>query len=158
MPESLLRSLQFLVLGVLYLFFLRVLRAVWVATKAEPELTNSPAKHKQAKSDKKGEAIGPSRANPTTVVNLGASGAQVRTFAIGGELTIGRAAGCQIHLGEDSYASSIHARIYVRDNSVIVEDLGSTNGTLLNSKPLLSPTRVRTGDRVKVGSSTLEFR
>ena len=54
-----------------------------------------------------------------------------RAFPLGAELTVGRAAGCQITL-DDTYASQIHARVFQRDGQFLVEDLGSTNGTYLN--------------------------
>ena len=49
-------------------------------------------------------------------------------FDLAEEMTIGRAAGCQITL-DDTFASQVHARVFRRDGQLYVEDLGSTNGT-----------------------------
>jgi pSer/pThr/pTyr-binding forkhead associated (FHA) protein len=39
-----------------------------------------------------------------------------------------------------------------------VEDLGSTNGTFVNDRPLTRPVVLRPGDTVSIGRSTLEAR
>jgi pSer/pThr/pTyr-binding forkhead associated (FHA) protein len=54
--------------------------------------------------------------------------------------------------------STFHARIFNRDGSWFVEDLGSTNGTYLNQRRVTSPVELRTGDRVKLGKTTLELK
>ena len=78
-----------------------------------------------------------------------------RSFELGEELTVGRAAGCQIAL-DDTYVSQLHARVFRRDNQFYVEDLGSTNGTYLNRKKVTGPVAVRRGDRLQVGKTVLE--
>ena len=40
-------------------------------------------------------------------------------------------------LADDSFVSTVHARVFRRDGAVYVEDLGSRNGTLLNGEPLV---------------------
>jgi pSer/pThr/pTyr-binding forkhead associated (FHA) protein len=77
------------------------------------------------------------------------------TFPLGDELTVGRAAGCQITL-DDTYASQIHARIFTRDGHLHVEDLGSTNGTYLNRRKVSAPMVVNRGDQIQIGSTVLE--
>ena len=42
----------------------------------------------------------------------------------------------------DKFLSRKHARLFVSDGSMMVEDLGSRNGTLLNGSPVQQPTRV----------------
>jgi pSer/pThr/pTyr-binding forkhead associated (FHA) protein len=74
-----------------------------------------------------------------------------------GQLQIGRAEACQVRLS-DSYASQFHARVFRRDGSWFVEDLGSTNGTYLNQRRVTAPAELRAGDRVKIGKTTLELR
>jgi len=46
--------------------------------------------------------------------------------------------------------------VFRRSGELWIEDLGSTNGTFLNDERLESPSRLRRGDRVKVGSTILE--
>jgi pSer/pThr/pTyr-binding forkhead associated (FHA) protein len=73
------------------------------------------------------------------------------------QLQIGRAEACQIHLS-DTYVSSFHARLFNRDGSWYIEDLGSTNGTYLNQRKVTTPSELRVGDRVKLGKTLLELR
>jgi pSer/pThr/pTyr-binding forkhead associated (FHA) protein len=75
---------------------------------------------------------------------------------VNGELTIGRAAGCGVSLPDDTFVSNVHARVYERDGDVFVEDLGSTNGSLVNGATLTSATKLRKGDRIQVGQTVLE--
>lgn len=73
---------------------------------------------------------------------------------LGEEVLIGRGPGNNTDL-PDPYVSSRHARIYLDDGKYMVEDLGSTNGTLLNGKPLIEATRLRPGDHLQVGGIVL---
>lgn len=73
------------------------------------------------------------------------------------ETTMGRDASCHVTL-PDSSVSHRHARIYHSDGEWYVEDLGSTNGTFVNDRPLTRPIVLRPGDTVSIGRSTLEAR
>lgn len=78
------------------------------------------------------------------------------TYEVGREVTVGRGEGCTIRVAADSYASSLHARVFPRGAEVWVEDLGSTNGTYLNERHLDGPARLEKGDRVRVGGTVIE--
>jgi pSer/pThr/pTyr-binding forkhead associated (FHA) protein len=91
------------------------------------------------------------------VVVIDERGQKARTHRLDGPVQIGRAEACQLQLS-DTYVSSFHARIYARDGSWYVEDLGSTNGTYLNQRRITAPTEVKAGDRLRVGKTTLELR
>jgi pSer/pThr/pTyr-binding forkhead associated (FHA) protein len=78
-----------------------------------------------------------------------------RAYDLGDELTVGRAAGCQVTL-EDSYVSQLHARVFTRDGILYVEDLGSTNGTYLNNAKVSAAVAMKRGDRLKIGSTVME--
>jgi pSer/pThr/pTyr-binding forkhead associated (FHA) protein len=52
----------------------------------------------------------------------------------------------------------MHARLYGKDGTWFVEDLGSTNGTYLNDRRLSNPAEVHAGDVVRVGKTLLELR
>jgi pSer/pThr/pTyr-binding forkhead associated (FHA) protein len=80
-----------------------------------------------------------------------------RTYEVGEEVTVGRASGCGVSLAGDTFVSQLHARLYRRDGRLWVEDLGSTNGTFVNSKKVSSPMSLRRGDRVQVGRTVLEL-
>jgi hypothetical protein len=58
---------------------------------------------------------------------------------------------------EDPFASSRHARIFREGPVVVIEDLGSTNGTYLNDELLTGPTPLHDGDRVRIGDSEFSY-
>lgn len=70
-------------------------------------------------------------------------------------LTIGRQPGCDIVL-DDHKASRRHAVLHVAGSVVEVEDLGSSNGTLLNGKPV-TRRMLRDGDEVHIGATVLRY-
>jgi hypothetical protein len=161
-PDPVLTLLKYVFLAVLYLFFVRVLRAVWVETR-EPKATVVPS-HASAEtvvtpSPVAGSAAGANGAvGPEKLVVLSPDGMKGMEFPLGNEVTVGRAGGCAVLLPEDSFVSQMHARLFRRDGSLFVEDLGSTNGTFLNGKKVSAPVSVRKGDKVQFGRTTLEVR
>jgi hypothetical protein len=58
---------------------------------------------------------------------------------------------------EDSFASTAHARLMPQGDVVVLEDLGSTNGTYLNGEPLRGPQPLHVGDRIRIGDSEFTF-
>jgi hypothetical protein len=93
---------------------------------------------------------------PSVLVLLEGKGPQ-NVDLVPPETLIGRDASCHVHI-DDSSVSHRHARIYHSDGEWHVEDLGSTNGTFVNDRPLTRPVILRPGDSVSVGRSTLEAR
>jgi hypothetical protein len=77
-------------------------------------------------------------------------------YDLDGDLTLGRGDRAEIQL-EDPFASSRHARVYEQGNIVVIEDLGSTNGTYLNEELLQTPRPLHPGDRVRIGDSEFVF-
>jgi len=69
---------------------------------------------------------------------------------------IGRVAGCDLVI-DDSKASRRHARLVVDAGVAEVEDLGSSNGTRLNDKPVTRRV-LRDGDRIQIGATVLVYR
>jgi len=78
-------------------------------------------------------------------------------FDLAEELTIGRAAGCAVTLPDDTFVSQLHARVFFRGDGFWLEDLGSTNGTLLNGRKVKGTQPLHRGDRVQVGQTVLEL-
>jgi hypothetical protein len=77
-----------------------------------------------------------------------------RTIAFDGRpLTIGRASDNGVVL-RDGRASRHHARIDVRRGSLVLSDLGSTNGSFVNDRRVDS-IALGEGDRIRVGTTTL---
>jgi hypothetical protein len=58
---------------------------------------------------------------------------------------------------EDPFASSQHARLTRQGAVLVIEDLGSTNGTYLNDELLRGPQPLHRGDRVRIGDSTFTY-
>lgn len=71
------------------------------------------------------------------------------------ETTIGRKTDNTIHI-DNLAVSSFHARVLKIGNKVILEDLGSTNGTLVNNHAV-SKHVLKHGDVITVGKHTLTF-
>jgi FHA domain len=100
---------------------------------------------------------GPSSSQPTPVtVMVHADGAKPRAMYLATNTVIGRGAECELRL-DDTFVSQEHARIFAKDGSWYVEDLGSTNGTFVNEQRLAAPAMLTTGDRVRVGTTVLEI-
>ncbi len=74
-----------------------------------------------------------------------------------GETVVGRDVACALRFN-DPAISRRHLRFIRRQNEVFVEDLGSSNGTLLNGRSVAAPLRIVDGDTIKVGSRTLTVR
>lgn len=74
-----------------------------------------------------------------------------------GENIIGRAPGAAVNVAS-SKVSRRHARILVGERGVILEDLGSKNGTRLGDRRIDAPVRLAAGDRIVVGPVLLIFR
>lgn len=76
-----------------------------------------------------------------------------RVVPIDRPLVIGRRAECEIMLQDDA-VSGRHARISWDTDSWQVEDLTSTNGTFVNGRRVQRPTRLKSGDALRVGNAT----
>jgi hypothetical protein len=153
--DPLLTFLKYIFLAVLYLFFLRVLRAVWIEMR-EPKPAPVPAAPPPP-----GAAPQPRRGRRRDqgverLVVVEPAERRGQEFALADELTVGRAGGCGVPIPDDTFVSQLHARVFRRNGQLYVEDLGSTNGTYLNKKKVASAVAVRKGDKLKIGKTTLE--
>lgn len=79
-----------------------------------------------------------------------------REVRLGGDLVLGRDPESDLVL-DDSGISRNHARITGGAGGAIIEDLGSSNGTLLNGQPLAGPQPLRDGDEIQLGEVILAF-
>ena len=77
-------------------------------------------------------------------------------YDIGAGAVLGRGDAAEIRL-DDPYASSRHAQLVIAAGVVILEDLGSTNGTYLNEELLAGPSPLHSGDRVRIGDSEFTY-
>jgi FHA domain len=144
-------ALKFGFLAVLYLFLL------WIARSALKDLrrTVTPAPDATGFHQAPAFASSPSALDAWLVVERGGGLSAGERFDLIGGLSIGRSTEADVRI-EDRYASGVHARIFTRDGRTYIEDMNSTNGTLLNDATLVGEAELIDGDVVRIGDT--EFR
>lgn len=147
MTDAVLNALKLILLALVYLFFGRVLWAVW------SEVRTPVAMQGTAKTKRRAGVKGV----PSFVV-IEPKQRRGQTFTLSNTLTIGRVDDNDIIITDDSFVSSHHARIEIRPDSVWVVDMKSTNGTFVNGQRVSDARSVRKGDRIQVGGTVLEMR
>ena len=158
MDSGALTILEYCFLALVYLFLFRVVRTVLAELKpgripvpaaavaeAAPVAAMAPSRKRAQRPalgarDRRAHRAGPARRSR--------SARSCRS---------GRGAGCAVVLADDTFVSTVHARIFMRGSDPYVEDLGSTNGTLLNGETVVEPIRLRPGDRVQFGQTVMEL-
>jgi pSer/pThr/pTyr-binding forkhead associated (FHA) protein len=73
------------------------------------------------------------------------------------KVKIGRDPSNQLVIPDDTFTSRHHAWITFEDGDFWLEDLGSTNGTLLNGHPVVKRQLLSAGDKIRVGHTELTF-
>src|SRR5258707_7703154 len=71
------------------------------------------------------------------------------------QIVIGRWGELDVVLAEDM-VSRKHAKISTQGGKIVIEDLGSTNGTFVNGEKIKHP-RLKEGDRILIGTSLLRL-
>jgi hypothetical protein len=144
-------ALKFGFLVVLYLFLL------WIARSAIKDLrrTVSPAPDATGFHQAPAFAAAPAGGDAWLIAERGGGIEQGQRFDLIGGLSVGRSRDADIQI-EDRYASGIHARVFSRDGRIYVEDMNSTNGTLLNDATLKGEAELLDGDVLRIGDT--EFR
>jgi FHA domain len=149
-------GLKFGFLAVLYLFLL------WVARSALKDLRSGRDEAYAGPSADYDEATGyhaapvPAGSVPKLRVEAGAGLKAGSAYDLSDGALLGRGEQADIQL-EDGFASSRHARLVPQGDVMVLEDLGSTNGTYLNGEPLRGPQPLHPGDRIKIGDSEFSF-
>ncbi len=168
MLNLLLLGAKFLFLLVLYLFVLMVIRSAIkdvrrAAARPTPGVTPLDEWGAAPPSTPSPGAVGGHGAGRTSpaggdwVVQVVSSAELPRGQAYRvppGGLMIGRSTGADLHL-RDTFVSSQHARLSVTDQGLLLEDLKSTNGTLLNGAEV-SEAWLRPGDEIAIGDTVLK--
>jgi hypothetical protein len=144
-------ALKFGFLAVLYLFLLVIARSAFKDLRR----TVSPAP--DATGFHSGPVFdeGPRGADAWLVVIRGGGLERDHRFDLIGGLSIGRSKESDVQI-VDRYASGLHARVFERGGRYYVEDMNSTNGTLLNGATLKGEAELIDGDTVQIGDT--EFR
>ncbi len=158
--NAVLHVLQWGVIVLIFLFFLRVIRAVWV--EMSPATIRKPRWQKRQERREERVAAQPAAAPKASrrralylkVVQPPANAG--RSYDLDDELTIGRSPGCGVATPEDIYTSTLHARLFRHNDQLWVEDLGSTNGTYVNSERISKAVRLGKGDMLQIGSTVFE--
>jgi hypothetical protein len=145
-------ALKFGFIVVLYLFLL------WIARSALKDLRRTVAPAPDATGFHHAPAFtAPSRGADTWLVaERGGGLEQGERFDLIGGLSIGRSRDADVQI-DDRYASGIHARIFTRDARTYVEDMNSTNGTLLNDATLKGEAEMIDGDVILIGDTEFRF-
>ena len=107
-----------------------------------------------------GTAVGAtSSAKPTLLVIIDGPLAGSSVPLTGNTITLGRSASNTVVL-DDEFVSSHHARVYTdpATGKWAVEDLGSTNGTVVNQQRLNAPMILGARVPVRIGATTFELR
>jgi hypothetical protein len=150
-------ALKFGFLAVLYLFLL------WMARSAMKDLRRGGAGAPAAYADDAtgmhvasqgfaSESGGEPKLRVETAAGLRAGSA----YSLSEGAVLGRGDQADIQL-QDTFASSQHARLAPHGDVIVLEDLGSTNGTYLNEEPLRGPQPLHPGDRIRIGDSSFTF-
>ncbi len=152
-------GLKFGFLAVLYLFLM------WVAWSAIRDLRRprggavapqrSPARDETGMYDAAGGLGEVDGFEPRLVVEHAVGHDEGIAYDLMDGATLGRG-DVEIKL-EDPFASGRHARISREGRTLLIEDLGSTNGTYLNEEPLSGPQPLYDGDRIRIGDSEFSY-
>jgi len=145
-------ALKFGFLAVLYLFLL------WIARSALKDLRRTVVPAPDATGYHQVPAYdGGGRGDEAWLVaERGGGLREGERFDLFGGLSIGRSGDADVRI-DDRYASGLHARIYSRGGHFFVEDLGSTNGTLLNDATLDGEAELAEGDLIRIGDTEFRF-
>jgi len=145
-------ALKFGFLAVLYLFLL------WIARSALKDLRGTVAPAPDSTGFHPLPSFGDAAAGADSwlVAIRGGGVREGERFDLIGGLSIGRSQEADVRI-EDRYASGLHARIFSRDGRTYVEDMSSTNGTLLNEAALHGEAELIDGDVVRIGDTEFRF-
>ena len=161
MTDQALDILKLVLLGLLYLFFARVLWAVWSEVRRTQRVPAQPRVDDRAATV---AAAAPRQRRPpkgrggrvARLVIVEPKARRGTTFPLGGEITIGRDPASTVMIDSDTFVSQHHAKVYDVEGQAMVEDLGSTNGSFHNGNRLVGARLLHPGDRIQVGYTVLE--
>jgi hypothetical protein len=152
-------GLKFGFLVILYLFLLWVVRSAIKDLRRGPNDDRAyipPADATGMYDAADGLGAGPDQEHePRLLVERAPGHESGVAYDLSGGATLGRGE-VEIRL-EDPFASTRHARISRQGHVLVIEDLGSTNGTYLNEEPLSGPQPLHPGDRIRVGDSEFTY-
>jgi hypothetical protein len=152
-------GLKFAFLAVLYLFLLWVSRSALKDLRrgafGGPRVPISAEETGMHTASDLGALDGNADVRPRLIAEAVPGLRRGMAYDVGDGATLGRG-DVEIHL-EDPFASSRHAQLTRQGAILVLEDLGSTNGTYLNDELLRGPRPLHAGDRLRIGDSTFTY-
>lgn len=143
--------------GLKYGLFALLLLFIWRSMRWAVRGLTVETASRSRRARKGGAAAEPAMPPGPAAVVIHAEGVKPRTVAVSGNMVVGRTTECELAL-DDTFVSQQHARLFAKDGSWYVEDLGSTNGTFVNDQRLGAPAMVQPGDRIRTGTTIMELR
>lgn len=137
MDDQVLGVLRFGLLGLLYLFFGRVMWAVWNQVRTPLAATTT-------------------QAQTVYQIDSGAPAGELDLSA--GPIDIGRHTTCGLARPHDAFLSQQHCRVGRDQHGVWICDLESTNGTFVDGRRISATEPLTRGARITAGSVVLEAR
>jgi pSer/pThr/pTyr-binding forkhead associated (FHA) protein len=124
--------------------------------RKEQEAAAQLAAQQNQKLDLKRTMISPSAGGGTPVLSVQAPGFSNNFTLTKSRNQIGRAPGNDIQIPDQTVSSS-HAVIWNESGQLYVEDIGSTNGSLLNGMRVQGKLAFKHGDLLQLGNATLKL-
>jgi hypothetical protein len=152
-------ALKFGFLAVLYLFLLWMARSALRDLRRETPGGGGPGGARYAPATGlhvASQGMGGDEGTPRLRVRSGAGLRAGSAYDLAEGALLGRGGDADIRL-EDGFASARHARLVPQGSAVVLEDLGSTNGTYLNGESLSGPQPLHVGDRIRIGDTEFTF-
>jgi putative cell wall-binding protein len=137
MPDFLLTLLRLIFLSLVYLFVWHVARSMSLHVGVRPARRH--------------------RRKGTRVVVVRSDTNAGLQFVVEDSVVLGRSDEADVVIA-DPYASDFHLRMTSKDGRIVLNDLGSTNGTYVNGRRITAPTDLGRGDAVQVGKTVMEVR
>lgn len=142
-------------LVLLWVFIALALRALRRDTQAAASVRDIAGAASSPAAAKPGKAPRSSRPTRVEVVDGPLAGSYLDLAGVG-EVTLGRSSQCTFPLSDD-YASARHARLFLRGNDWVVEDLDSRNGTFVDGYRIDQAEVVEPGADIKIGRTTVRL-
>lgn len=131
---------RFIIIGIVYIIIFFALRIMY------KDIKNGGRKKVTRKKAFGLEVLDPGR---NSILKKGS------VLPINREVTIGRKEN-NVLVMDDQFVSGHHARVFIKNTDYMLEDLGSTNGTLLNGERIDGKIILKVGDEIVIGSAAFK--
>ena len=160
MTDQLLSVLKVALLALVYLFFARVLWAVWSEVRTPVPAEGARIRRGRTTVTSTNDStrkvkVKHAKGLPAVVV-VEPRESRGQRFSVLENLTVGRADDNAVPLPDDTFISTHHATFQNREGALWIVDLNSTNGTFVNGQKVAGEKKLRSGDRVQLGSTVME--